>query len=127
MVIKMENIKIDVEDYIQYGLGDIYYGLISFISNYVTQNYNPMETFQSDNSQYAFAVTIMKKSLKELLDYLKQTNEIYLPSLRRNINLKTLNIEEQLALEERCKEYLILKLNESLNKNLESHETQKSK
>ena len=127
MVINMENIKIDVNDYIQYGLGDIYYGLISFISHYVTQNYNPIENFQSNNSQYALAVIIMKRNLKELLDYLKQTDEVYLPMLNRKIKLSTLTIDEQLALEERCKEYLILKLNEALNKNLESHETQKLK
>ena len=115
----MSGNKIDVNDYIEYGLGDIYYGLITFISNYVTANYNSMETFETDNSKYAVAVATMKGALKELLDYFKANGDVYLPSLNRKVKISTLNIEEQLALEERCKDYLIAKLNEALNDNLE--------
>ena len=56
----MENIKIDVNDYIEYGLGDIYYSLISFISKYVTTKYNLTEIFQDGDLKYAVAVATMK-------------------------------------------------------------------
>ena len=106
----MENVKINVDDYEPYGLGDLYYGLISFISDYVTKNYNPMEILTTGESEYAIAITVMKRTLKEILEILKRTNEIYLPSLNKTVNLNTLTVEEQLALEERCKECLILSL-----------------
>lgn len=123
----MDNIKINVDEYSEYGLGDIYYGLISFISDYVTRNYNPMDILQNGNSQYALAVTTMKSDLKELLDYLKTVDEVYLPSLNRIVRISSLNIDEQTALEQRCKEYLILKLNNTLNAEKESNMSSKSK
>lgn len=123
----MSEIKIDVNDYIESGLGDIYYGLITFISKYVTSNYNPMELFRTGESKYAVAVTTMKGALKELLDYFKANDDVYLPSLNRKVKISTLNLEEQLALEERCKEYLIAKLNETLSNNLENQTSQKAK
>lgn len=121
----MSEIKIDVNDYIESGLGDIYYGLITFISKYVTSNYNPMELFETGDSKYAVAVTTMKGALKELLDYFKVNDDVYLPSLNRKVKISTLNFEEQLALEERCKEYLIIKANEVLNNNLENQVSHK--
>jgi hypothetical protein len=114
-VIKMNNIKINAEDYIEYGLGDIYYSLLTFISRYAAENYDPMEYIKNGTSKYAITVTTMKDGLKEILDYLKTTTEVYLPALNKNVQLNTLTIEEQLALEERCKEYLILKLEGALN------------
>ena len=63
---------------------------------------------------------LWRKVFKKILEYLKQTAEIYLPVLGRNLKLKPLTIEEELALEKRSKKYLILKLNEFLNRNLES-------
>ena len=121
----MEDIRINVDDYIEYGLEDIYYGLITFISKYVTSNYNPMEIFENEESKYAIAVTTMKGALKELLDYFKANDDVYLPSLNRKVKISTLNLEEQLALEERCKEYLIIKANEVLNNNLENQVSHK--
>ena len=41
----MENIKLDADEYVACGLGDIYYGLISFIGRYAQQNYDPFEIF----------------------------------------------------------------------------------
>ena len=120
----MNNIKIDVNDYIECGLGDIYYGLISFISEYANANFNPMEVFENGNSKYAVSITTMKGALKELLDYMKENGEVYLPSLNRKAKISTLNIEEQLALEERCKEYLIAKVNEALSNDFESQTSQ---
>ena len=122
----VNKIKIDVNDYIDCGLGDIYYGLITFISNYVTTNYNPMEAFETGDSKYAVAVITMKGALKELLDYFKSNDDVYLPSLNRKVKISTLNIEEQLALEERCKDYLIAKLNMVLSNNLENQTPHKS-
>ena len=122
----MNDVKIDVNDYIEYGLGDIYYGLISFISSYVTQNYNPMEVLENENSKYSIAVTTMKYALKELLDYLKNVDEIYLPSLNRKVRISSLNMEEQLALEGRCKEFLISTLKQKMPNDIEvktSHKT----
>ena len=110
----MGNIKIDVNDYTEYGLGDIYYGLISFISKYATANYNPLEILENGESKYAIAIVTMKETLKELLDYFKANDTVFLPSLNRKVNIRSLNIEEQLALEERCKEYLIARLNSNL-------------
>lgn len=123
----MENTKIDVNDYIEYGLGDIYYGLISFISKYATANYNPLEILENGESNYTIAITTMKEALKELLDYFKTNDTVFLPSLNREVNIKYLNIKEQLALEEKCKEYLIAKLNEELNSNLKKQTSPKSK
>lgn len=123
----MEEIQINAENYIPYGLGDIYYGLISFISSYVNQNYNPMEVFQNDNSRYAVAISTMKESLKELLDYLKVNDEIYIPSLNRNIKISTLTSNEQLALEERCKEYLVAKLNYVFSNEMETPVSNKTR
>ena len=61
----------------------------------------------------------MKDSLKTLLEYLKDADTVFLPSLNRNINLKTLNQERQLALEARCKEYLLQNLNAVMTQGLE--------
>lgn len=102
----------------KYGLGDIYYGLISFISSYVNKNFDPMEVLNlSDTKQsnYAIAIEIMKSSLKEIMDYLKNGGEVYLPQYNKSVNIETINIHEQLAIEERCKEYMIAKLNEYFN------------
>lgn len=120
-------VKIRVEDYENYGLGDIYYGLISFISSYAIQNFDPLEDFTFDGNQqtkYATAVEIMKGSLKEILEYLKSGGKVYLPKFNKHVNINSINIEEQLAIEERCKEYIILKLNEyftKLNIQADSH------
>ncbi len=107
-------VKMNIEDYEEYGLGDIYYGLITFISRYTQEKYNPMEIFENNTSEYAIAVDTLKYSLKEILDYLKNAEQVYLPKLNRNINLQTLNAEEQKALEERCKEYMLLCLNNTM-------------
>lgn len=120
-------VKIRVEDYEDFGLGDIYYGLISFISSYVNQNFDPLEVFVLDGNQqskYAIAIDVMKESLKELLEYLKKDGEVYLPKLNKSVNINSINVEEQLAVEERCKEYIILRLNEyftELNLQIDSH------
>lgn len=120
-------VKIRVEDYEDFGLGDIYYGLISFISSYVNQNFDPLEVFVLDGNQqskYAIAIDVMKESLKEILDYLKNNGEVYLPKLNKSVNINSINVEEQLAVEERCKEYIILRLNEyftELNLQIDSH------
>ena len=111
--------KINIDDYEEFGLGDLYYTLISFIANYA-QKYKSFENFETGESKYATTIEIMKSSLKELLDYLKTVDEIYLPSLNKNVKLSTLNQKEQLALEERCKEYLVLKLSEVMNENIDS-------
>ena len=120
-------VKIRIEDYEEFGLGDIYYGLLSFISKYVNQNFDPLEVLMLDDNQqskYAIAMNVMKESLKEILDYLKRDGEVYLPKLNKSVNINSINIEEQLAVEERCKEYMILKLNEyftELNLQIDSH------
>ena len=104
-------VKIRIEDYEEFGLGDIYYGLLSFISKYVNQNFDPLEVLMLDDNQqskYAIARNVMKESLKEILDYLKRDGEVYLPKLNKSVNINSINIEEQLAVEERCKEYMIL-------------------
>ena len=121
----IENVKINIDYYIEYGLGDIYYGLINFISKYVTDNYNTMEFFKNGESKYAVAIATMKSALKELLDCFKRNDEVYLPSLNRNVKISNLNVGEQLALEERCKEYLVTKLNETLGENLEAQTSHK--
>ena len=110
----MENEKLNIKQYEQNGLGNLYYGLISFIGRYVEQNYNPTEIFKGGYSYYAMAVIEMKKSLKELLNYLLAANEVFLPSLNRNVKLKNLNTKEQIALEDRCKEYILLNLNKTM-------------
>ncbi len=112
----MNKTKIDVNDYVEFGLGDIYYDLISFIGRYVNDNYDAVEMLRTDNYEYAIAVDTMKSALKELLDYFKTHDDIYLPALDRKIKISTLNVKEQAALEERCKEYLIAKLNATLGK-----------
>ncbi|MDO4963354.1 MAG: hypothetical protein Q4E75_04575 [bacterium] len=120
-------VKIRVEDYEEFGLGDIYYGLLSFISKYVNQNFDPLEVLMLDDNQqskYAIAINVMKESLKEILDYLKNNSEVYLPKLNKSVNINSINVEEQLAVEERCKEYMILKLNKyftGLNLQVDSH------
>jgi len=86
-----------------------------------------MDILQNGNSQYALAVTTMKSGIKELLDYLKTVDEVYLPSLNRIVRISSLNIDEQTALEQRCKEYLILKLNNTLNAEKENNMSSKSK
>ncbi len=73
-----------------------------------------MEIFENNTSEYAIAVDTLKHSLKEILDYLKNAEEVYLPKLNRNVNLQTLNAEEQKALEERCKEYMLLCLSNTI-------------
>ena len=107
-------VKINVEDYEEYGLGDLYYGLITFISRYAPKKYNPMEIMEKNTSEYVMAVNTLKYALKEILDYLKTANEVYIPKLKRSINLKYLNSEEQKELEERCKEYMLLCLNNTM-------------
>lgn len=119
----MENVKINVDEYSELGLGDIYYGLLTFIERYAMENYNPMEIFGTDTSQYATVITTMKSGVKELLDYLKKMDEVYIPSLNKSVKLSTLTMQEQLALEERCKEYLIAKTDYVLNGNLENQNT----
>ena len=118
----MENIKLDIDEYESCGLGDIYYGLISFIGRYAEQNYSPIEIFDNGISKYSTAIITMKSHLKTLLDYLKETDSVFIPSLNRNINLKTLNQEEQFALEQRCKEYLIENLNIVMNQGLDERD-----
>ena len=115
----MENIKINIDDYKEHGLEDIYYSLMSFASQYVTTHYDPMETFKKEESQYAVAFITMKTGIKEILDYLRDNDEVYIPSLNRNIKFSTINFEELVALEERCKEYLLLKLEQALGKEAE--------
>ena len=115
----MENIKLNADDYVSCGFGDIYYGLISFIGRYAEQNYSPIEIFGNGISKYKTAITTMKFSLKTLLDYLKTTDTVFIPSLNRNINLNLLNQEEQLALEERCREFILENLNIVMNQGLE--------
>ena len=116
----MNNVKIDVNDYSEYGLDDIYYGLLSFISQYVTANYNPLEVFENEKSTYAVAITTMKGALKELLDYFKSNDEIYLPSINKKVKISTLSITEKQAVEEVCKEYMVAKLNDALTNNFEN-------
>lgn len=115
----MSNVRINVEDYTECGLGDIYYGLISFIARHIEMNYSPRECFENGDSKYAIALVTMKSALKELLDYLKSTEEVYLPALNRSVSLSILTVQEQVALEERCKEYLILRLAHVLKPTLE--------
>lgn len=115
----MENIRLNADEYVSCGLGDIYYGLISFIGRYAEQNYSPIEIFDNGVSKYKTAITTMKFSLKTLLDYLKTTDTVFIPSLNRNINLNLLNQEEQLALEERCREFILENLNIVMNQGLE--------
>ena len=115
----MENIKLNAEEYVSCGLGDIYYGLISFIERYAEQNYSPIEIFDNGTSKYRTAIITMKSSLKTLLEYLKTTDTVFIPSLNRNINLNLLNQEEQLALEERCREFILENLNIVMNYELE--------
>lgn len=115
----MENVRLNSDDYESCGLGDVYYGLISFIGRYAEQNYSPTEIFDNGISKYSVAIITMKSSLKILLDYLKEADIVFIPSLNRNINLKSLNVQEQLALEERCKEYLLKNLNVVMNNGLE--------
>ena len=103
----MDKAKIDISDYTNYGLEDLYYELITFVSKYANQNYDPLEILQNDSSKYAFAISTMKAGIKELLDYLKTVEEIYFPKLNRTVRLNSLTIEEQSALAERCKEYLV--------------------
>ena len=110
-------VRIKIEDYQGYGLDDLYYGLISFISKYATANFDPMENLDisSDNlSTYAFAINNMKTSIKAMLDFFKETREVYIPALNKKISLDSMNMEEQLALEKRCQEYIITTLNQSL-------------
>lgn len=106
----MKNVKLNPDEYIINGLGDIYFSLISFIGNYVEKNYNPFDIDDKNNSEYANVLISMKKSLKEILDFLIITDEVFIPSLNRTVNLKKLNIIEQKALEERCKEYILIRL-----------------
>ena len=115
----MENVKLNAEEYVSCGLGDIYYGLISFIGRYAEQNYSPIEIFDNGTSKYRTAIITMKSSLKTLLEYLKTTDTVFIPSLNRNINLNLLNQEEQLALEERCREFILENLNIVMNYELE--------
>lgn len=115
----MGNVRIDIDEYTACGLGDIYYGLLSFIERYIMQNYNFSKVSYNGVSEISIAIKTMKSSLKALLEYLKNVDTVFLPSLNRNINLKTLNQEEQLALEERCKEYLLENLNIIMNQGLE--------
>ena len=111
----MENVRLDIDEYTACGLGDIYCGLISFIQRYAIQNHNSFEGVYN----YSIIMKTMKASLKILLDYLKTADTVFIPSLNRNIDLKTLNQEEQLALEARCKEYLLQNLNAVMNQSLE--------
>lgn len=118
----MENIKLNIDEYESCGLGDIYRGLITFIERYIMQNYNfskiSYNGFSNGISEISIAIRTMKTSLKVLLDYLKESDIVFIPSLNRNINLKTLNQEEQFALEQRCKEYLLENLNVVMNQGL---------
>jgi len=124
----MENTKLNIEEYISCGFGDIYNSLISFIGRYIEQNYNPFEISSNGVSNYSTAIRTMKASLKVLLDYLKAADTVFIPSLNRNINLKLFNIDEQRALEDRCKEYLLLNLNIVMNQELEEkNEVSKSR
>ena len=107
----------DVKNYEKAGLSDLYYGLISFIGQYATQNFNPLAGFNFDNNSqtvYAIAINTMKQSLKELLDFFMQNKVLYIRSLGRNIDINLLNVEEMLALEEQCQEYIVIKLKEKL-------------
>ena len=55
-------VKIRIEDYEEFGLGDIYYGLLSFISKYVNQNFDPLEVLMLDDNQqskYAIAMKVI--------------------------------------------------------------------
>lgn len=103
-------VKINVDDYSDYGLGDIYYGLISFIGRYANENYSPLDTInmpEGYQSNYAMAIDTMKGTLKELLDYFKSHDEIYLPNVQRKVRISTLSVQDQKALEECC-EYLMI-------------------
>lgn len=93
--------------------------LLSFIGRYAEQNYSPIEIFGNGISKYKTAITTMKFSLKTILDYLKTTDTVFIPSLNRNINLNLLNQEEQHALEERCREFILENLNIVMNQGLE--------
>ena len=123
----MDNVKINVDDYVEHGLGDTYYGLTSFMSRYVTENFDPMEVFENDKSKYATAVSLMKSRLKDVLDYLKDNDEVYLPELNRNVKISSLTLEEQKALERRCSEYLIQNMDNILNNDLENQNSGKAR
>jgi len=115
----MENPKLNIEEYVSCGFGDIYCSLITFIQRYAIQNCSSSNISYNGISEYSFAIRSMKASLKVLLDYLKEIDTVFIPSLNRNINLKLFNIEEQKALEERCKEYLLQNLYIVMNQELE--------
>lgn len=91
----MKNVNINMETYNEKGFGDLYLSLISFIGRYAEENFDPLEVFQNEVSNYALAIVEMKKSLKAILDYLITVDEVFLPSLNRNVKLKSLTFEEQ--------------------------------
>lgn len=113
-------VKINVDDYINYGLGDIYYGLISFIGRYATKNYDPLDTLnlpEDHQSKYALAIDTMKGTLKELLDYFISQDEIYLPNVERKIRISNLNVEDQKDLEDCCKYFILMNLKAVMKQN----------
>ena len=102
----MENIKINIEEYPEY-LGDIYYSLLTFVEKYVNQNFDPMESLTSEQSDYAKAKIIGKEAIKELLDHFTQYDEIILNTTRECVRISGLTYEEQLRLLEDCKIYIM--------------------
>jgi len=116
----LKNVNINMETYNEKGFGDLYLSLISFIGRYAEENFDPLEVFQNEVSNYALAIIEMKKSLKAILDYLITVDEVYLPSLNRNVKLKSLTFEEQIELEKRCKEYILINLNNIMAYNEEN-------
>lgn len=91
---------------------DIYSRLMSFINAYASQVCNPLE---NSKSRYIVIVYMMEQWLKDLTDYLKTIDKIYIPLLKRDIKLDHLTLEEQLALEDIFKQQLISNLNNYLN------------
>lgn len=91
---------------------DIYSRLMSFINAYALKVCNPLE---NSKSRYIVIVYMMEQWLKDLTDYLKTIDKIYIPLLKRDIKLDHLTLEEQLALEDIFKQQLISNLNNYLN------------
>ncbi len=102
----MENIKINIEEYPEY-LGDIYYSLLTLVERYANQNFDPMESLTSEQSDYSNAIKIGKKAIKELLDHFTQYDEIILNTTGECVKISELTYEEQLKLLEDCEKYIM--------------------
>ena len=103
-----------LEDYEQFGLSDIYLHSISFISNYVVQNYDPMEVFnveEGSESDYAFAQRKMKEAAKAILDEIKKSKQIHLNTIDKTFDLSNMNIQYQNILEKEIDDALISYVN----------------